>query len=44
MRSARAPNLSSPIHAYRPWRRKADWYLPLRPGTDIALLLAWIHI
>ena len=23
---------------------KAHWYLPLRPGTDIALLLAWIHI
>jgi thiosulfate reductase / polysulfide reductase chain A len=23
---------------------KADWYLPLRPGTDIALLLSWIHI
>ncbi|HWR54300.1 MAG TPA: molybdopterin-dependent oxidoreductase [Bryobacteraceae bacterium] len=23
---------------------KSDWYLPIRPGTDIALLLAWIHI
>ena len=23
---------------------KADWYLPLRPGTDLALLLAWIHV
>jgi thiosulfate reductase / polysulfide reductase chain A len=23
---------------------KANWHLPLRPGTDLALLLAWIHI
>lgn len=23
---------------------KADWYLPVRPGTDLALLLAWIHV
>jgi thiosulfate reductase / polysulfide reductase chain A len=23
---------------------KADWWLPVRPGTDIALLLAWIHV
>ena len=23
---------------------KADWWLPIRPGTDIALLLAWIHV
>ena len=23
---------------------KADWWLPIRPGTDIALLLAWMHV
>lgn len=23
---------------------KADWWLPIRPGTDLALLLAWIHV
>jgi thiosulfate reductase/polysulfide reductase chain A len=23
---------------------KADWWLPIRPGTDIALLLAWSHV
>ena len=23
---------------------KADWWLPIRPGADIALLLAWIHV
>ena len=23
---------------------KADWWLPIRPGTDIALILAWIHV
>ena len=23
---------------------KAKYYLPIRPGTDIALLLAWIHV
>lgn len=23
---------------------KADWWLPIRPGTDVALLLAWIHV
>jgi thiosulfate reductase/polysulfide reductase chain A len=23
---------------------KADWYLPIRPGTDIALLLAWMNV
>jgi len=23
---------------------KADWWLPIRPGTDIALLLAWMNI
>jgi thiosulfate reductase/polysulfide reductase chain A len=23
---------------------KADWWLPIRPGTDIALLLAWINV
>lgn len=23
---------------------KADWWLPVRPGTDIALLLSWIHV
>ncbi len=23
---------------------KADWWLPVRPGTDIALLLAWINV
>lgn len=23
---------------------KADWYLPIKPGTDIALLLAWMHV
>lgn len=23
---------------------KADWWLPIRPGTDIALLLSWIHV
>jgi thiosulfate reductase / polysulfide reductase chain A len=23
---------------------KADWWLPVRPGTDIALLLAWMHV
>ncbi|MCX6553253.1 MAG: molybdopterin-dependent oxidoreductase, partial [Acidobacteria bacterium] len=23
---------------------KANWWLPIRPGTDIALLLAWIHV
>jgi thiosulfate reductase / polysulfide reductase chain A len=23
---------------------KADWWLPIRPGTDIALLLAWIQV
>jgi thiosulfate reductase/polysulfide reductase chain A len=23
---------------------KADWYLPIKPGTDIALLLSWMHV
>jgi thiosulfate reductase / polysulfide reductase chain A len=23
---------------------KADWWLPIKPGTDIALLLAWINV
>jgi len=23
---------------------KADWWLPIRPGTDIALLLAWVNV
>lgn len=23
---------------------KADWWLPIRPGTDIALLLGWMHV
>ena len=23
---------------------RADWWMPVRPGTDIALLLAWIHV
>ncbi len=23
---------------------KADWYLPVKPGTDIALLMAWVHV
>jgi len=23
---------------------KANWWLPIRPGTDIALLLAWINV
>ena len=23
---------------------KADWWLPIRPGTDIALLLAWMSV
>ncbi len=23
---------------------KADWWLPIRPGTDLALLLAWMHV
>ncbi len=23
---------------------KADWYLPIRPGTDIALLMAWANV
>ncbi len=23
---------------------KADWYLPIKPGTDIALLLAWMNV
>ncbi|MGE5204666.1 MAG: molybdopterin-containing oxidoreductase family protein [Chlamydiota bacterium] len=23
---------------------KADWWLPVRPGTDIALLLAWMNV
>ena len=23
---------------------KADWWLPIRPGTDIALLLAWANV
>jgi thiosulfate reductase / polysulfide reductase chain A len=23
---------------------KADWWLPIRPSTDIALLLAWSHV
>jgi len=23
---------------------KADWWLPIRPGTDIALLLAWLNV
>jgi len=23
---------------------KANWWLPIRPGTDIALLLAWMHV
>jgi len=23
---------------------KADWWLPVKPGTDIALLLAWMHV
>mgnify|MGYP002260848375 CR=1 FL=1 len=23
---------------------KAHWYLPVKPGTDTALLLAWIHV
>ena len=23
---------------------KADWFLPVKPGTDTALLLAWMHV
>ena len=23
---------------------KADWYLPIKPGTDMALLLAWMQV
>jgi thiosulfate reductase/polysulfide reductase chain A len=23
---------------------KADWFLPIKPGTDMALLLAWMHV
>ncbi len=23
---------------------KADWWLPIRPGADMALLLAWMHV
>ncbi len=23
---------------------KADWWLPIRPGTDLALLLAWMNV
>ena len=23
---------------------KADWFLPIKPGTDMALLLSWMHV
>ena len=23
---------------------KADWYFPIKPGTDMALLLSWMHV
>jgi len=23
---------------------KADWYLPIKPGTDLALMLAWMNV
>ena len=44
MRSGSAPKLVVADPRLSTVASKADWYLPLRPGTDIALLLSWIHI
>ncbi len=41
---ARGARLVVLDHRFSPVAQKADIWLPVRPGTDVAVLLAWLHL